>query len=72
MAVLNAARSSGIPHHCIAEAGPSSGSSARSSDVGGGSSGGALDVPRRSRTILALGPLPAEDIAKFAPGLVLL
>lgn len=50
------------------------GGAAGSGDAGAGSSsgGGAADVPRRARTILAFGPLPAEEIPKLAPGLVLL
>lgn len=62
IAAMEAARAAGIPHHSIAEA-----SSGVSSD-----GGGAPAVPRKSRTILAIGPLPAEDLPKVAAGLVLL
>lgn len=61
---LEAARAAGIPYHSIAEAVPGSSS-------GGGSSTDVV-VPRKSRTILAIGPLPAEDLPKIAGGLVLL
>jgi peptidyl-tRNA hydrolase len=61
---LEAARAAGIPYHSIAEAVPGSSS-------GGGSSSDVV-VPRKSRTILAIGPLPAEDLPKVAGGLVLL
>ena len=64
LAALEAARAAGIPYHSIAEAVPGSSS-------GGGSSSEVV-VPRKSRTILAIGPLPAEDLPRIAGGLVLL
>lgn len=70
LAAMEAARAAGIPHHSIAEAVSSS-----SSSGGGGAAdaaAGAAAVPRKSRTILAFGPLPAEELPKVAAGLVLL
>jgi hypothetical protein len=81
LAVLDAARASGLPHHCIAEAElaaaaagkpGATASSSSSTQAGSGSDVGGPDVPRRSRTMLALGPLPAADIPQLAPGMVLL
>lgn len=69
LAALEAARAAGIPYHSIAEASSSSDGGAA---VGRSSGGGDVAVPRKSRTILALGPLPAEDLPKVAAGLVLL
>lgn len=72
LAALEAARAAGIPYHSIAEASTSSsdgGAAAAGRSSGGG---GDVAVPRKSRTILALGPLPAEDLPKVAAGLVLL
>lgn len=70
LAALEAARAAGIPYHSIAEASSSSDGGAAVGRSSGG--GGDVAVPRKSRTILALGPLPAEDLPKVAAGLVLL
>jgi peptidyl-tRNA hydrolase len=75
LATMEAARAAGIPHHSIAEA-----CSSISSDGGGmsrsasasGSGEAEVVVPRKTRTILALGPLPAEELPRIAAGLVLL
>lgn len=71
LAAMEAARAAGIPHHSIAEPAGSS-SSSDGGPAGGSSSGGDVVVPRKARTILALGPLPADQIPKVAGGLVLL
>jgi peptidyl-tRNA hydrolase len=67
LAAMEAARAAGIPHHSIAEAISSS-----SGGAGGSSGGGDIAVPRKTRTILALGPVAAEELPKIAGGLVLL
>jgi peptidyl-tRNA hydrolase len=71
LAAMEAARAAGIPHHSIAEA-ISSTSSGGSGGAGGSSGGGDVAVPRKTRTILALGPVAAEELPKIAGGLVLL
>lgn len=65
LAAMEAARAAGIPYHSIAEASSSSSS-------GGVGSSSDVAVPRKTRTILALGPLAAEELPKIAGGLVLL
>jgi peptidyl-tRNA hydrolase len=73
LATMEAARAAGIPHHSIAEAcsgiSSSDGGMARS---GSGSGEAEMVVPRKTRTILAIGPLPAEELPRIAAGLVLL